>query len=175
VATIPDREEHRRRFAALDLTDRRTIVRAVNRGQPVDRRKLAPLAVGVARRQKRFWKYAWLVAPAVALAQVAFVPPEVVLMSGLISTLTLGVMSLFFYRRAARAEQSNLQLAAGPSAAGRRHPGQASAFGRHLPTRSGATPASEDGEESDEGDVAPDRSPIPPDRKPYKPRRRKRR
>lgn len=173
VATIPDRDEHRRRFTALDLADRRIIVRAVNRGEPVDKRKLAPLAVGVARRQMRFWKFAWLLAPAFAVIQYFFVPIELVLMSAIISTLTLAAMSWYFYRRAARAEQRNLELAAGPSASGRRHAGQATAFGRHLPGRSGSQPQ----EPSTEGTAEDhdDDSPVPPDRKPYRPRGRKRR
>lgn len=174
MATIPDRAEHQRRFAALDTADRREIIRSVNRGREVEKRKLAPLAVGVARRQKRFWKYAWLVAPAMALVQLLFVPPDLVIMSGVVSTLTLGAMAFFFWRRAARAEHLNLGLAAGPSAAGRRHPGQATAFGRHLPGRAGAdgTPAGDEHGVDDERDAAPRPA---TDRKPYKPRGRKRR
>jgi hypothetical protein len=112
VAKIPDRDEHRRRFAALSFADRRAIVKAVNRGQLVEKRKHAPLAVVVARRQQRIWRWGWIAGPLIGLAQLG-VSVEAALINAVIGTLTLGGLARFWYLRAARAEAANLALAEG--------------------------------------------------------------
>jgi hypothetical protein len=112
VAKIPDREEHRRRFAALTFTERREIVRAVNKGQLVEKRKHAPLAVVVARRQQRIWRWGWIAGPVIGLIQIG-VSIEAAIVNALIGTLTLGALARFWYLRAARAEAANLALAEG--------------------------------------------------------------
>jgi hypothetical protein len=104
-------------------------MRAVNRGQAVEVRKHAPLAVMVARRQQRFWKWSWLLGPLLGAVQLLLVPVEVAVFNAGLATLGLAAFSVFWYRRAARAERLNLELAA------RRSSGSAagSASHGHLP------------------------------------------
>jgi len=112
VAKIPDKAEHQRRFAALDFAQRRAIVRAVNRGQVVDVRKHAPLAVVLARRQQTLWRWAWLMGPAIGAFYLRS-GWELALANTLFSTLVLGAVARFWYLRARRAEAANLALAEG--------------------------------------------------------------
>jgi Flp pilus assembly protein TadB len=108
VASVPDRDEHRRRFAALDVSDRRAIIKAVNRGQAVETRKHAPLAVGVARQQQRFWRWAWVVGPVIGVVQLR-AGWQVALVNGLLGTLFLAALCWFWVTRARRAEEANLE------------------------------------------------------------------
>lgn len=108
MARIPDRDEHRRRFASLETTDRRQIIRAVNKGRAVEKRKHAPLAVGVARQQQRFWKWAWVVGPVIGLIQLG-AGWQVAVVNGVLGTLFLAGISWFWTRRAQRAEAANLE------------------------------------------------------------------
>jgi hypothetical protein len=108
VASVPDRDEHRRRFAALDVSDRRAIIKAVNRGQAVEIRKHAPLAVGVARQQQRFWRWAWVVGPVIGVVQLR-AGWQVALVNGLLGTLFLAALCWFWVTRARRAEEANLE------------------------------------------------------------------
>lgn len=110
MADIPSRDEHRRRFAALDTSQRRAIIKAVNKGRAVEQRKHAPLAVGVARQQQRFWRWAWVVGPVIGLVQLR-AGWQVALVNGLLGTLFLAGMSWFWVNRARRAEEANLQRA----------------------------------------------------------------
>ena len=109
MARIPDRHEHRRRFAALDVADRRKIIKAVNKGRPVDTRKHAPLAVNIARQQQRFWSWAWVVGPVFGLVQLRS-GWEQAAVTGLFGTLVLFGICRFWVVRAKRAEQENLAL-----------------------------------------------------------------
>lgn len=117
MAKIPDTDEHRRRFATLSLSERRAIVKTVNRGRTVRRRKDAPLAVGVARQQQRFWKWAWLAGPLIGLIGLRQ-GIEVALANMLLGTLLMGLVAGFYIMRARRAEALNLEVAEG-----RRRPG----------------------------------------------------
>jgi hypothetical protein len=108
VARVPDRDEHRRRFAALDTPDRRSIIRAVNKGQAVEKRKHAPLAVGVARQQQRFWKWAWVVGPVIGLVQLR-AGWQAAVVNGVLGTLFLAGICWFWIRRAQQAEALNLE------------------------------------------------------------------
>lgn len=96
----------------MALADRRRIVRAVNRGQQLDRPQDAALAVMTARSQKRFWSYAWLLGPVsslfVLLQDATF---TVWLANAVLITLVMGALSFFWYRRADRAETANLEAA----------------------------------------------------------------
>lgn len=109
MTRLPDEAEHRRRWAALEISDRRRIVRAVNRGERLEVRKDATLAVGLARKQQRFWARAWLLGPVIALvfARDGLVP---YLANALVAGLLLGGMSWFWHRRAKRAERENLDV-----------------------------------------------------------------
>ena len=108
------------RFLALPRTERRAVMRAVNRGRAVDDRRHAPLAVGVAQRQQRFWRAAWLMGPTIALAQGALtdLPPEQVLLLAAWGTLVLGAMAWWWWSRARRAELANLAASGGRRAVG---------------------------------------------------------
>jgi hypothetical protein len=112
LVTVPDRTEHRRQFAALPFQDRRAIVRAVNRGAAVEKRKHAPLAIVIARRQRRLWRYAWLFGLAVGLVAIGD-GWQAAALNGLIGMTTLGLLGRFWYVRASRAEQANTALAEG--------------------------------------------------------------
>jgi Flp pilus assembly protein TadB len=107
MARIPDKHEHRRRFAALETSERRSIIRAVNKGRAVEKRKHAPLAVGVARQQQRFWRLAWVVGPVIGLVQLRG-GWQVALVNGVLGTAFLGMICWFWYVRASRAEAANL-------------------------------------------------------------------
>lgn len=120
MARIPDKRENQRRFAELDTQHRRAIVRAVNRGEPVGVRKHAVLAVGLAERQQRFWRLAWLMGPALGVVQAFAVDPMVGLVNGLLATFGIAVVSWWFYSRARRAELLNREIAEGRKAPGPR-------------------------------------------------------
>jgi hypothetical protein len=109
------REESRQlneRFALLGRAERRAILRAVNRGEAMPRRKDAALAIGVARRQQRFWSRAWLLGPGIALVQVLATPIN--WLEGLFlaawGALLLGLMAAWWWTRARRAELMNLRV-----------------------------------------------------------------
>jgi hypothetical protein len=99
-------------FSRLDRGERRAILRAVNRGVAVERRKDAEIAVGIARRQQRFWKRAWLIGPFIAGVQALVTP--IGLRDGIIlavwGTSVLGIMATWWFKRARRAEVLNLEL-----------------------------------------------------------------
>lgn len=176
MAKTPDRAEQQRRFMALDQADRRAVMRAVNRGKAVENRKHASLAVMVARRQQRFWKWSWLLGPVLGAVQLLLVPVEVAVFNAGLATFGLAAFSVFWYRRAARAEHLNLDLAEGRRSTGG---GAAGSSRGHLPgqerrrTRrppAAETPGSDDAAEA----VAHTDQPLPGQR-PYRPRGQKRR
>lgn len=205
MAKIPDKAEHQRQFAGLETADRRAIIRAVNRGKAVDQRKLAPLAVGVARRQRKFWRVAWLLGPLVGLTSL-FAEADLVasLMNSAVATAALGLMAWFWYSRARRAEALNLELSQsrrdrerrstveddGPSAAQRFRshlPGGGGSHGGGAGAGTGQRAGSADGTGSPNGSTngagsgsstRPRQAPLatpPPGQRPYRPRGRKRR
>jgi hypothetical protein len=109
------REDARRlneRFSLLDRRERRAIVRAVNRGEAMAKKRDAELAVGVARRQQRFWTRAWLLDPAIAVVQVLATPIGWMegLLLGLWGAVLLGMMAAWWWTRARRAEMLNLTV-----------------------------------------------------------------
>lgn len=108
---IPDQDEFTRLWSQLPMGDRRRILRAVNRGHMLDRRKEAALAVVLARRQQRFWRWAWLVGPLIAIP-VAVLMPTIegrgpITAYALLGAAVLLAMSVFYTRRASRAEELN--------------------------------------------------------------------
>lgn len=104
-----DRDTHRARWAALSFRERRRILRAVNRGRAVEDRRDAALAVGAARMQQRFWRWAWLLVIPVSLLSLRE-GTEQFLTSLALGLGLVGGMSWFFHRRARRAEEANLAL-----------------------------------------------------------------
>lgn len=197
MASKDDRQALQRRFGALSSADRRAIVRAVNRGRPVEVRKHAPLAVHIANRQMRFWKWSWVIGPAVGLFQIGQLGLAAALINALLATALLGSMSAFFYLRAQRSAQANLALMGGkrpgpgfdaPEPTKRRwwggrdtRPAPTSRSDGHLPGRPRSKGAAGGGQgeqgggddaEAGGGSSAPQ---LPPERRPYQPRGRKRR
>ncbi len=114
MASIPGKIESQRRFTQLPVAERRAILKSVNRGQQVGDRKHAAIAVWIARRQARFWKFAWLIGPVIGVVQFALgSTPDQVLINAGAATAFLLLMSAFWLRRARRAETLNLAVAEG--------------------------------------------------------------
>jgi len=112
---IPDPDEFARQWALVDGADRRRILRAVNRGEQLDDRRDAALAVVLARRQQRFWRVAWLLGPVVALLVALLIDLDggwvQLVANGLLGAGVLMAMSVWYSRRAKRAEESNTEHA----------------------------------------------------------------
>lgn len=176
MARIPDKHEHQRRFMELDLKERRAIARAVNRGQAVEKRSHAVFAVGVARRQQRFWRYAWLLGPLIGLVQIPFVELAAAMINLAIGTVVLGGMSAYWLWRARQAEAANLAIVEGRRGGGGSGGGSGSkaAPSGHIPGEKKRTPATSD-TDADTGDDDPPIGPLGRPVKPPKPRRKKRR
>jgi hypothetical protein len=148
VSKLPDPAEHRRQFGTLTASDRRNVVRAVNRGAAVEKRKHAPLAVVIAQRQMRLWRYAWILGGAVGLV-AARDGWRAVAVNAVIGMLMFALVGRYWYTRARRSEQANLALMQGkgrgkpttrrPGATGSagttRTGDDVSAAGRWLPRR----------------------------------------
>ncbi len=105
---IPDRRENARRFAELEGPHRRAIIRTVNRGRAAEGKRDAVIAIGVARRQQRFWRRAWLIAPVLGVVQAFTIDPLVALLNAAVAGGALGTMAWWFWSRARRAERANL-------------------------------------------------------------------
>ena len=108
---IPDQDEFARLWSQVPMGDRRRILRAVNKGHMLDRRREAALAVVLARRQQRFWRFAWLLGPLIAIP-IAVLMPTVeglgqIIAYGVLGGAVLLAMSTFYTRRAKRAEELN--------------------------------------------------------------------
>jgi len=172
------REDARRlieRFALLDRKERRAIVRAVNRGEPMSSRRDAELAVGVARRQQRFCTRAWLLGPVIALVQVIVTPIgwREGLLLGAWGAVLLGMMAAWWWTRARRAELENLRVIGGRP--GHERPGTTATGGAERRRRSrlpGGPPVTADPEAGDDSTATGSDGPSP---RPPRPRGRKRR
>ena len=107
---IPDTDEFNRRWRQLTPADRRRVLRAVNKGQVLDSRKEAALAVIMARRQQRFWRWAWLAGPLLSIPLGSLLGVEGLgnqVAYALFGAGILIAMSIFYTRRAQRAEEGN--------------------------------------------------------------------
>ncbi len=104
---VPSPEEHARLWAKLSFSERRRFLKAVNRGEGMESRKEARLGVGVARQQLRYWRWAWLFGPAMGIVRI----PDwlEVGLTALMGAVLMGGLSLWRHRRAAAAEQANLE------------------------------------------------------------------
>lgn len=112
MVKIPEGSDYRQQWGKLDSSTRRRIVRAVNRGEALESRREAALAVATARRQQTFWKRAWLLGPLAALLTVGQ-GLVTYAANALLSTAIIGLMAFFWSRRAERAAAANLEAAAG--------------------------------------------------------------
>lgn len=109
-----DRKEVQRRFVGLPTSERRQVLRAVNRGSAPPTRALAPITIGVAQRQQRFWRLAWLMGPLLGIIQFTAVPIEQALVNVVAGTAVLGAMSVWWFRRARRAEERSRAMLTDP-------------------------------------------------------------
>lgn len=133
---VPDAAEQRRQFLALPFDERREVLRAASRGQPVTRRKLAVHAVALAQRQQRTWRRLWLAGPLVGLTQINL-GWQAALSSALISTLTMALVARFWWGRARRAELVNLALTNEGRKAGGKRSGTSGTAGSRNGGKSG--------------------------------------
>jgi hypothetical protein len=117
MVKVPTSEEHARLWAGLTFKQRREILRAVNRGEAITSRKQARIAVGAARQQQRYWRWAWLLGPAAGL----FLIPNwtAVAFNALLLGALMGGLAYWRYRRAQRAEYANLAVLDGRKSAKR--------------------------------------------------------
>lgn len=99
-----------RRFAQLDTSQRRAILRAVNRGLAVENRAHADLAIVIGQRQIRFWRWVWVGGPILGAIQAFAIEPLVALINGAVATMMLLLMSTLWTRRARRAIVRNQEL-----------------------------------------------------------------
>jgi hypothetical protein len=113
MVRIPDPVTFQRRWRELDVSGRRRIMRAVNRGVALDDRAEAALAVVLARRQRRFWRTCGLASPIVGIIVALLTgrtgtTPVLLLANTVVASLGVGLLSLWWFRRAIRAEERNL-------------------------------------------------------------------
>lgn len=107
---IPEGQAYRDAWAALDRDARRRVRRAVNRGRAVDNRAEARVAVALARSQRNFWRWGWIVGPGIVLAFTIREEWPVILANVGLVGVVVGVMSFYFNRRSRRAEAVNLAI-----------------------------------------------------------------
>ena len=107
---IPEGQEYRDAWAALDRDARRRVRRAVNRGRPVENRGEARVAVALARSQRRFWRWGWIIGPGIVAGFTIREELIVVLVNVGLVAVVVGMMSLYFTQRSKRAEQANLAV-----------------------------------------------------------------
>jgi len=110
MVNTPDGSEGYKAYAALDRPQRREISRAVSRGQAVTDRRLAKIAVSFAQRQRRFWRYAWLIGPALGAFQFISLDPLPAAVNALIGSGMLIAASVWFSRKAKRAARLCVEL-----------------------------------------------------------------
>ena len=106
----PDGSDGSKSFASLDRAQRREITRAVNRGKAVTDRRLARTAVAFSARQQRFWRYAWLIGPALGALQFLSLEPVPALINALIGSGMLIAASVWFTRKAKQSQAACMAL-----------------------------------------------------------------
>ncbi len=107
MVRLPDQKTFQQTWQGMTWGQRREVLRAVNKGQAMRRRKDARLAVMVARQQQRYWRWAWALAPLVALILL----PNwlAVAVNALLLALVMGAFAWFRNRRATESERANLE------------------------------------------------------------------
>ncbi len=110
MVQTPDGSDGYKAYAALDRTQRRAIARAVNRGKAVEDRHLARTAIAFAQRQRHFWRYAWLIGPALGAFQFLSLDLVPALVNALIGSGMLIGASLWFTRKAKQSQAANQAL-----------------------------------------------------------------
>lgn len=97
-------------WAATSFGDRRRITRAITRGEVLEDGVEAQLAVMTARRQITFWRWGWLIGPALTLLQYG-TETLVFIITMIMSGMATGGLSWFFLRRARHSIAVNIDLA----------------------------------------------------------------
>lgn len=112
MAQIPSDERYQEAWGALSFSDRRRIMRAVNRGDALEDPGEAALAVVTADRQERFWSWIWLLGP---LGALLFLLDDLLafLVNAVLLTVVLGGLSWWRLRRVRRARARNRAVATG--------------------------------------------------------------
>ena len=124
---VPDGSDYREAWAALDRDGRRRVRRAVNRGEALESRSEARVAVVLARSQRRFWRWGWAIGPVLVLALTFREGWQVALTNTGFVLLVVGGMAWFFGSRARRAEERNLELLERPQKGGGKRGGKGKA------------------------------------------------
>jgi hypothetical protein len=110
IAPDPSFERYAKAWKRYDRTDRRRIMRAVNRMQPLDDPAEAALGVLFARRQRRMWtRWSWiypLIPAAIAIPRGW----EAVLVNLLIGGVAMVLFASAFTWRAKRSERIQLEV-----------------------------------------------------------------
>jgi hypothetical protein len=101
---------HRRAWERYDRTDRRRVMRAVNRMQALDDPAEAALAVMFARRQRRMWTRFWWVYPIIPAIIAAPRGWEAVLANLVMGGVIVAVLAGAFTWRAKRSADLNLAV-----------------------------------------------------------------
>lgn len=107
MVRLPDQATFQERWRTMPWRDRREVLRHVNKGQAMRKRKDARIAVLAARQQQRYWRIAWMFGP---LAALFLVPNWVaVAINAVLLGLVTGGYGWFRHRRAVESEQANLE------------------------------------------------------------------
>jgi hypothetical protein len=107
VVRLPDQKTFQQTWQAMTWGQRREVLRTVNKGQAMRRRKDARLAVMVARQQQRYWRWAWVLAPLVAL--ILWPNWVAIAVNAVLVALVMGGFAWFRFRRASESERANLE------------------------------------------------------------------
>jgi hypothetical protein len=106
TSKVPTPQEHARLWGRMSFADRRRVMKAINKGQGMPDRREARVAVGVARQQQRYWRWAWVIGPVMGLV---LIPDWVsVVVASAAGTAAMGAISWRRSRNAVAAEQANL-------------------------------------------------------------------
>lgn len=111
-----DRAEWQRRWSAMSFGERRQITRVVSRGLPGEDVAAAQMALPLAERQTRFWRWAWLLGtfPAVTAfftdVQPGLSRTTQVLGNLAFGLLLMGILSAWKHRNAKRSAAANSVL-----------------------------------------------------------------
>lgn len=106
----PNAARYRKAWARMDRSDRRRVMRAVNRMQALEEPAEAALAIRFAQRQRRMWVRWWWVLP---LLNGAVAYPRgwtAVGVNVLIGALLVGIFAAAFAWRAGRSLQLNREV-----------------------------------------------------------------
>jgi hypothetical protein len=106
----PPNERYRQAWARMGRTERRRVLRAVNRVQALDDPAEAALAVVFAQRQRRLWTRWWWVLPIGGGLIALPAGLEAALANIALAAVFVGILAALFSWRAGRAVQINQEV-----------------------------------------------------------------